>query len=312
MANQKVNFIVGLVVLAALLILVFGVYFLKDSNPVEKTDLYHVIFDKVSTLAVGDPVKLNGVTMGRVKYIELWKNRVRVSFNLKHSFTNQSGDIQGIFIPKDSRVRVQNIGLMGERQIEIHLGEVQDVYTPGDIIENGYFDAGIAEAMGTAGKVFEEAEDLVMTIRDVFDSTIGQDDFVELFRGVLDDTKGLTQNLQNLLDDVDPKIRSSIVHLDNAGKELELLLNNNKAPIEELTQNAKAISERAGAVMGEVEIITREVQNLIQQVNSNDGALGAMINDTAFYGDLKATLGNADSLLSIIRKQGLDVNIDFF
>ena len=312
MPNKKINFIVGLVVLVALLILLFGINFLKNTIPGEKKDRYSVVFDKVSTLNIGDPVKLNGVTMGRVKVIELWKNKVRVDFDVKRFFKDQNGVEQPIRIPKDSRITVQNIGLMGERQIEIRLGVSEELYKRGDIIHHGLFDAGIAEAMGTAGKVLEEAENLVLSIRKVIDSTIGQEEFVHLFKNIIDETRSLTAKINGLMDYVDPKIKTSIASLEKTSTELESFLNAQKGPIQSIVQNSASISERVGVIVEKVETITEEVADLIKKINSNEGTLGAMIHDSLFYRDLRATMKNADSLLSIIKKQGLDVNVDIF
>ncbi len=312
MVNKKVHILVGLVVIVAFLILLFGVSFLKDTKIGEKYDNYHVIFDKVSTLAKGDPVKLNGVSLGRVNAIELWNNRVRVSFNLKPSFEDQNGNIKKISIPKDSRVRVQNIGLMGERQIEIHLGRSNEIYKPGDIIENGYFDAGIAEAMGTIGKVFEEAEQLVLTVKSVVDSTVGRAEFVETFNGVLGNAEAVAKKLGRILDDSDPRLRRSLAHLEGAGRELETLVHSQKESVGTIVNNGVDVSERAKALMAKMEDLSAEVTILVRKVNSTEGTIGAMINDSLFYLDMRKTLNSADSLLLIIQKQGLDVNVDLF
>src|SRR5688572_339052 len=104
MNNQKNNTVVGLFVVLALLILVFGTYFLKEAVPGQKMDTYRVVFRQVSTLTEGDPVKVNGVKMGKVHKIDLRGIEVSVVLKLR----------QGLRIPKDSEVRIQNIGLMGE------------------------------------------------------------------------------------------------------------------------------------------------------------------------------------------------------
>ncbi len=312
MVNAKINFVVGLVILVALFILMFGIHFLKNSVPGEKKDIYFAVFQEVSTLQKGDPVKLNGVSMGRVKDIELWKNKVRVRFDLKRSYKDHEGQTHKISIPVNSTLTIQNIGLMGERQIEIQLGDSPENYPPGTIIENGKFDAGIAEAMGTAGKVFEESEKLILDVKTIFDSTLGRDDFVETFNGVLADTKHLSGKLNGLVDYVDPKVRESIRNLEKLSEELNTLLASQEESIKGLIQNGENISVKADELMGKVSGLTDEVSGIVQKMNSTDGTLGAMLNDTEFYRDLRSTLQRADSLLFIIKKQGLDVNVDLF
>ena len=71
---------------------------------------------------------------------------------------------RGLVLPKDSEVRIQNIGLMGERQLGIRLGASQQSAGPGDTFA-GRLDAGIAEAMGAAGEAIAEADLLVRSLR---------------------------------------------------------------------------------------------------------------------------------------------------
>lgn len=102
MSPRARNIIVGTFVLASLLLLLFGVYFLKETVPGRKTTRTMRASIR-STLEEGDPVKVNGVSMGKVTGVELEGTGVRVTFNVQH----------GLLLPKDSEIRIQNIGLMG-------------------------------------------------------------------------------------------------------------------------------------------------------------------------------------------------------
>src|SRR5688500_14892403 len=121
MINRKNNAVVGLFVLLSVFILLFGIYFLKEATPGRKTDSYQLLFSQVSTLQDGDPVKVNGVKAGQVQSISLKDHEVLVKVSLA----------RGIRLPKDSDVRIQNIGLMGERQIGILLGPSKEYLEPG-------------------------------------------------------------------------------------------------------------------------------------------------------------------------------------
>lgn len=312
MGKNGMNFLVGIVVLIAAAVLVFGVNFLKNTSPTEKTHRFHVLFEKVATLQLGDPVKLNGVTMGRVKVIELNGHLVRVSIDLRQSFKNQDGEQVPIRIPVNSTIRVQNIGLMGERQIEIHLGDSKEYYQPGQTILSGQFDAGIAEVMGIAGKVFEDAEDLVSEMRQIMDSTVGDSQFVRSFRKVVGNTEKLSDQVDGLVDTLQPKLLSSAKLLSETAAEVHQLVSEQKKPISEIVQNGQEISARVNGLTLEIDSIAKEMKSMLTQINSSKGTLGGMIRDTVFYRDLRATMQNADSLFGLIRKQGLDVNVDLF
>src|SRR5690606_15735878 len=130
-------------------------------------------------------------------------NRVSVALKLD----------RGIKLPKDSDVRIQNIGLMGERQVGILLGKSADVYPTGAELE-GNLDAGIAEALGVAGQVFLESEELVKSLRSIMDSTVGKPEFVATFNKVVDQTGELSARLNAFIREIDPQVKHSLSNLE--------------------------------------------------------------------------------------------------
>lgn len=301
MTNRKNNTVVGLFVILSLLILLFGVYFLKETVPGRKSDTYHVMFDQVSTLQDGDPVKVNGVKMGKVQGIDLEGNRVRVTLKLD----------RGLKLPKDSEVRIQNIGLMGERQVGILMGRSAEYFPTGADLE-GKLDAGIAEAMGVAGEVFIESEVMVKSLRAVMDSTVGKPEFVASFNTVVKQTEDLSLRLGTFLHDIDPKVKHSLTNLEDASSRVHILLRDQEVPVKNIIQNGEEVSSKLRAVVDKADRVADEMNRLLAKVNSDKSTLGAMLNDSTFYLELKSTLNSADSLFRHIEKKGLDVNVNLF
>jgi phospholipid/cholesterol/gamma-HCH transport system substrate-binding protein len=301
MTNRKNNIVVGLFVILSLLILLFGVYFLKETVPGRKSDNYHVLFSQVSTLQDGDPVKVNGVKMGKVQGIELVGNRVRVNLKLD----------RGLKLPKDSEVRIQNIGLMGERQIGIQLGQSAESWPTGAELE-GKIDAGIAEAMGIAGEVFVESETLVRSLRAIMDSTVGKPEFVASFNNVVSQTEELSTRLNAFMNDIDPKVKRSLGNLEDASQRVHILLKDQEVPVKTIIQNGTEVSNKLRDVVDKADRVADEMNRLLAKVNSSNSTLGAMLNDSTFYLELRGTLNSADSLFKHIEKKGLDVNVNLF
>jgi phospholipid/cholesterol/gamma-HCH transport system substrate-binding protein len=301
MTNRKNNIVVGLFVILSLLILLFGVYFLKESAPGRKSDTYHALFSQVSTLQDGDPVKVNGVKMGKVQGIELKGSKVLVTLKLD----------RGLKLPKDSDVRIQNIGLMGERQIGIQLGQSQEFWPQGAELE-GKIDAGIAEAMGIAGEVFVESETLVKSLRAIMDSTVGKPEFVATFNNVVSQTEELSTRLNTFMHEIDPKVKHSLANLENASSRVHILLRDQEVPVKNIIQNGEQVSGKLREVVEKADRVADEMNRLLAKVNSSNSTLGAMLNDSTFYLELRGTLNSADSLFRHIEKKGLDVNVNLF
>ena len=299
--NTALYFSVGLVVLLAIFILIFGMFFLNEKDLRETFDVYHLRFTQVSTLVLDDPVKINGVKLGRVESIELSGHRVVVTIRLK-------SDVK---IPKDSEIRVQNIGIMGERQIGMILGDAQSYWAPGDTI-NGQFDSGIAEALGLAGEVCDSTKVLLESVKAALNGTIASPDFQERFRTILTKAESLEDRLMVMVNTTDPQLKKSLNNLNEVMGKVDALVDGVKPPIDGLFANADKVIGNADGLMNELEGVTKHLDELIAKVQSRDNTVGILLSDRKLHDDLVKTVHSADSLFRVILHDGLDVNVDFF
>ncbi len=113
MKKESVELKVGVFVLiglAALAVLVFkaGDFYLKPGYTIR------FLFDFVSGIDRGSPVRLAGVAVGEVKEIHVVrdeKGQTQVEI--------QAWIQQGVYIEEDAEVRINTLGLLGEKYVEI-------------------------------------------------------------------------------------------------------------------------------------------------------------------------------------------------
>ncbi|WP_298771092.1 MlaD family protein [uncultured Fibrobacter sp.] len=298
-------FSVGLVVILALIILVFGIFFLNEKDPREKFNTFHLRFTQVSTLVLDDPVKVNGVKLGKVESIELSGHRVVVTIRLRTD----------VKIPKDSEIRVQNIGIMGERQIGMILGDATEYFAPGDTI-TGQFDAGIAEALGLAGEVCDSTKVLLESVKQALNSTIVNPDFQERFRTLLVKAENLEDRLMTMLNTTDPQLKKSLEGLNQVTVKVNDLIEGVRPPIDNVFANTDKLMGNADKLIGELEGVTKHLDELVvnvqKKLDSKDNTAGILLNDRALHDDLVKTVRSADSLVRTILSDGLDINVDIF
>lgn len=303
--NSALYFSVGLVVLLAFIVLVFGIFFLNEKDPRETFNTFHLRFTQVSTLVIDDPVKINGVKLGKVESIELSGHRVVVTIRLRTD----------VKIPKDSEIRVQNIGIMGERQIGMILGDENNYFAPGDTID-GKFDAGIAEALGLAGEVCDSTKVLLESVKAALNGTIANPDFQERFKVLLNKAEGLEDRLMVLVQTTDPQLKKTLNGLNDATNRVNELVNGVKPPIDSLFGGADKVMANANGLISELEGVTKHLDELVAKVQAKtfakDNTVGLLLNDRALHDELIKTMHSADSLFRIILKDGLDINVDFF
>lgn len=299
--NTSLYLAVGLVVLLAIIILIFGLFFLNDKDPREVFDTYYLRFPQVSTLTLDDPVKINGVKLGKVENIYLSGNRVLVVVRIRND----------VKIPVASEIRVQNIGIMGERQIGIILSDSSRTYSPGDTL-NGQFDAGIAEALGLAGEIIDSTKVLIKSVHQVMDSTIANPEFRERFRVMMTKAEHLEDRLDKILANTDPQLRKSLSNLNDATVKVNALLDSTAAPLGNILSDAGGLIKDAGGIISQIDSVTNRLNGLTAKLQSTDNTAGILLNDRTLHDDLLRTLHSADSLFQIILQDGLDVNLDLF
>lgn len=262
-------------------------------------------FTQVSTLVLDDPVKVNGVKLGKVESIELSGHRVVVKIRLRTD----------VKIPKDSEIRVQNIGIMGERQIGMILGDSTSYFAPGDTI-GGQFDAGIAEALGLVGEVCDSTKVLLESVKEALNQTVVNPEFQQRFKTLLVKAEKLEDRVMLLLNTTDPKLKQSLEGLNQVTVKVNDLIDGVKPPIDNMFANTDKLMGNADKLIGELEMVTNHLDQLVAtvqtKVNSKDNTVGILLNDRALHDDLVKTVRSADSLVRVILQDGLDINVDFF
>ncbi|HSY52732.1 MAG TPA: MlaD family protein [Thermoanaerobaculia bacterium] len=124
---------VGLLVAAALLVLMIFVFFIGSEQKIfSRKNEYKVRLDNVTGLAEGNPVKISGVTVGVIKGITLPRDPKMRDVDIELMVDRKYADR----IRTDSRTRLKKLGLLaGDSYIDISPGSPQfDALEPGSLI----------------------------------------------------------------------------------------------------------------------------------------------------------------------------------
>jgi phospholipid/cholesterol/gamma-HCH transport system substrate-binding protein len=128
--NRAIDVSTGLFVLLGVAAIVFLVTQISNREFISRGKGYHVVaqFDNVGGLKVGAPVKMAGVTIGRVEEIgydmKLFKAVVHLGIDSRYNE-----------IPTDSDASIYTAGLLGGQYIGIEPGGSEDYLKDGDQIE---------------------------------------------------------------------------------------------------------------------------------------------------------------------------------
>ena len=122
---------VGSFVLLALAGLSYFIFSVSNLSLFEKGRVLQAVFGFANGLKEAAPVRLAGVEAGLVKNMEVFtdvhdnqRTKVRVTMWIK----------QGVEIPVDSKVTINQLGLLGEKYVEIMPGTSTEFFKAGTVI----------------------------------------------------------------------------------------------------------------------------------------------------------------------------------
>lgn len=298
MALRSTEFKVGLTVLFAVTALSWGVIWVKGYRYGEEVSGYKVYFTNAGALAAGDPVAVNGVTKGKVTHLELDKNKVLVSFELDRQIMLQS----------DAKFSIKNIGLMGERYIEISPGTASDPLLDSPIPE-GRFDTGIPEVMGMMGQMISEVRDLVGHMSTSMEAAPGT---FQRADSTVVDLRETARILVNLMEGNRDRINRATIDLEASASTLRRTVSRNADQIDSTLDRISAASERVVTAAAKFDSLSDQLRGLASQVENGEGTLGALLQDPSLYDDLKRAAAEIDALVSDIRANPKKyVKVDF-
>ena len=304
MGKKRSDLLVGVVILAALVSFVAGIMWLKAFSFTTRMVHYTAVFPNIGGLQAGDPVSVNGLRRGSVSSIELHGSLVAVHFRLDEEvpFTDSAS------------VSVKNIGLMGERKVEISLSDKGTRLLPNDGRKvrqyiPGTFDTGIAEALGMLGNFMTDASALVDSVAALLEATLGSPEFKDFYDRTIVRLDTIVDVVDRLLENNETKVNQIVQSLRTTTRNLDVIVTDNRAGINNIVANTDSLTSRASELMFDFDSLIADLQSITQKIDTGYGAIGQLVNDSATISELMATIENLDVLLNEVRNDGLRMRI---
>lgn len=265
--------------IVSIVVLFFGLQFLKGLSLFSNDAAYYVKFSDVSGLSSSSPVYANGYKVGVVKTIE-------------YDY-NPAGDIVAVLgldkqmnLPRGSRAELAS-DLLGNIKINLILGDnPTDLLHAGDTIQGG-LEGGV---MSKVGEMMPALERLLPKLDSIM-SSLNQLLADPALRNTLHNVEGMTGNLNATSRDLQ-SLSAQLNHdVPSMLKKADGIMDNTQ----QLTQHIASINIEE--MTAKVNQTLANVEQMTQKLNSNEGTLGLLMRDASLYRNLTSTAANADSLL---------------
>jgi phospholipid/cholesterol/gamma-HCH transport system substrate-binding protein len=301
MAIRSTEFKVGLTVLFAVAFLAWGIIWVKGYRYGREVVRYQAAFENVGALATGDPVAISGVTKGKVVGLTLTGGQVLVTMEID----------KAIELKSDATFTVKNIGLMGERYIEIYPGRATEPLSTAQPAA-GQFDTGIPEVMGMMGQMITEVRDLVGVLST---SVQGAPESFRRADSTVTDLRATARMLAELLTENRERINNAARDMEAGAKTLRSAVDRKAGQFDSTFDRISQASDRILTAANKFDSLSDQLRRLANQVESGEGTLGALVHDPSLYDDLKRAASEIDALVADIRanpKKYVHVNLSIF
>jgi phospholipid/cholesterol/gamma-HCH transport system substrate-binding protein len=302
--RNRSDLLVGIVILTALVALIGGIMWLKAYSFTKKMVDYTAVFSNIGGLQAGDPVSVNGLKKGAVSYIELYGSLVAVYFKLDKEVPFTDSAV----------VTVKNIGLMGERKVEISLSDKGTLYEPnnGKTVRQyikGRFDSGIAEALGMLGDFMADASVLVDSVSVLLEATLGSNEFKDFYDRTVIRLDTIIDVVDRLLQNNDKNVDNIINNLNKTVRNLDVIVSENKKGINSIVTNTDSLTDRAALLMLDLDSLLTDLRSVTAKIDTGNGSVGQLVNDSTTVDELMKTVAKLDTLINEVQGYGLKLRV---
>ncbi len=292
------EFKIGVFVILAILILIFGIDYLKGINLFNPANFYYASYSNVQGLEVAAPVTCNGYKIGQVREINFdydhpGKIKVQLALN------------KDVKIPENSKALIASTLLSGA-YIDIQMGEGKKMIPLGGEI------------------VSATTPDLMATVSN--DIMPAVNDMLPKINAIMDNLDAVTSNLAVISSD--PALAASIKRLNGITGNVNAMTENfnsislglkGQIPavmgnVGRVTYGLDSIADNLGALsyqlrtlplnstMDNINEITENLTRFSNQLNNEKSSLGLLMNDPELYNRLNSVAADVDSLIVDIKK----------
>lgn len=292
---KKREFVIGISVIIALVILFFGINYLKGINIFKGANYYYVSYTNVAGLTQSAPVTINGYKVGLVR-------EVNYEFdNPGHISVELSLDRQ-LRLPSDTRA-VLVTDILGTTTINLIPGtsntqaEVGAHLTAGKDL--GMMDQVSSELMPTLISIAPHVDSLVCALTAIA-ANPALTSSVERLDVIMANLEATTKRLNESMAGV-PRLVSTANSTLNNVQEISLYLKNVSSSLAVLSDDIRTMP--LDSMVRHLNTISANLDQATAQLNSTESSLGLLLNDPGLYNNLNSSAAHLDSILIDVKER---------
>lgn len=267
---------IGLVGIAALCTLVYGLNYLKGIHLFRPTTYFYVKYENINGLTKSSPVYADGYQVGIVR-------------NIYYDYTKPKNVLVEIGLDTEMRLPQGTyadleVEMLGTVKMNLKLSDhTHGIHTNGDTIP-GIVSNGLMESVNT---IMPQIQSLIPKLDSILTSVnkIAGDENIP---AILSNIENTTANLKSTTKQFNQFAQKDLPLLT---QKLHAIGNN----FEDISNNLKSIDY--AETFNKIDSTINNIKLITEQLNNKNSSIGMLLNDNQLYNNLNNTATNAASLL---------------
>lgn len=283
---------IGIIVLATLALVYWGINFLKGKNILKNSEVYYAVFEDIEGLEVSAGVFLKGYKIGQVNEIDFAKESIE---DIIVSFSVESR----INIPEGSVIELYSTGLLGSKALNLLPSSSPDYHELGDTLISGIpqdlmssLESGIDPVIQNLNRATSRIDTLLYALNDLLNP--------ETRANLQQSIEDLTITSEKLRMEMEEggAIHQSLASLSSFSE----TLTNNRGKLTEIFSNVENLSDSLAKsnvkqAISSLNTTLDQTGRLLNGINEGQGSLGLLATNDSLYTHLSSAINSLDILL---------------
>lgn len=257
---------------------------------------YRTILNDATGIYEKSSIKVAGIIAGRIKTIELSGSQALVKFEI----------LKQIKISQFSRLRIKSVGFLGDKYIDIYLGNPDAPRLKEFSMIKNESGAGFEQLGKDASEILKDVKVITKVIKDSL----------------------YTEDKKNSIKLIVDQINEFSHNANDISKSLKRMLDGNESKINAVVENLRKVSEQlafetdryqddsfmndlegVGPILGKVDAAVSDLKEIMADVKSGKGTVGKLLRDEEVIDKVNETLSGVNKIVGRVNRFKTDISI---
>lgn len=257
---------------------------------------YKTILEDATGIYENSSIKVAGIVAGKIKAVELSGSKALIRFEV----------LQDIKITKNSALRIKSIGFLGDKYIDIFLGDPKASRLPAGAMIGAEAGAGFEQLGKDASEILKD----VKVIAKVIKESLYNEEQQNVVKAIVDNISVFSKNaqeisasLKRMINGNEGKLNSTIENLNKVASQLAFETDRYR------DGSMMNDMDQIGPILEKVNLAAADLTDIMADVKAGKGSVGRLLRDEEVVDRVNETLAGLNQIVGRVNNFKTDISI---